>query len=336
MTFKELLTNVRFDDVAPNIVQMYPDMASSLGWFKIHFDMLRHMIPVFHEDANSKVCNITLEDWHDGTGLHFDAFPMEGDLWEHSLTKEIIVSSDISATKEELVACCLWHTSFYGFVEKHFDEVREELSRKGDYSYYKSMFIQNKELIKRYGGTVPSIRELPKSKKIDLIKKTKQIVEHATYHTNRQKRKKQFRREFMEQYYERMANISRFIVSAIPVLGNEMNYLTIEQLCGLFHSEDYYSEELESFADAGESGAGYLLELISKYKMIPDMDGIVVHLKTGENRDILTEDERQLCNQLAKEKMFSDLIIENNTSLREKVILRYATYKHENNLLMDI
>lgn len=31
MTFKELLNTVRFDDVAPHIVRMYPDMENSLG-----------------------------------------------------------------------------------------------------------------------------------------------------------------------------------------------------------------------------------------------------------------------------------------------------------------
>ena len=113
MTFKELLDNVRFEDVAPHIVRMYPDMEQSLGWYKIHFDMLRLMQPVFHEDANDKVCHITMKDWEDGSGLHLDAYPMEGDLWEHSLTKELIIAQDVKATNEELAACCLWHTSFY-------------------------------------------------------------------------------------------------------------------------------------------------------------------------------------------------------------------------------
>ena len=122
MTFKELLYSVQFADVAPHIVKMYPDMRQSLGWYKIHFDMLRLMQPVFHEDANDKVCHITMEDWEDGSGLHLDAYPMEGDLWEHSLTKELVIAPEVAASNEELAACCLWHTSFYGFVEKQVDE----------------------------------------------------------------------------------------------------------------------------------------------------------------------------------------------------------------------
>ena len=104
MTFKELLDCVQFEDVAPYIVKMYPDMGQSLGWYKIHFDMLRLMQPVFHEDANDKVCHITMEDWEDGSGLHLDAYPMEGDLWEHSLTKELVIAPEVAASNEELAA----------------------------------------------------------------------------------------------------------------------------------------------------------------------------------------------------------------------------------------
>ena len=41
MTYKELLNSVNFDNVAPHIVRMYPDMERCLGWFNLHFDLLR-------------------------------------------------------------------------------------------------------------------------------------------------------------------------------------------------------------------------------------------------------------------------------------------------------
>lgn len=129
MTFKELLDSVQFEDVAPHIVRMYPDMENSIGWYKIHFDMLRLMNPVCHEDANDKVCNITMKDWEDGTGLHLNAYPMEGDMWEHSLTKELIIAPEVKASNGELAACCLWHTSFYGFVEKHMEKIKAQVAR---------------------------------------------------------------------------------------------------------------------------------------------------------------------------------------------------------------
>ena len=215
MTFKELLDCVRFEDVAPHIVRMYPDMRQSLGWYKIHFDMLRLMQPVFHEDANDKVCHITMKDWEDGSGLHLNAYPMEGDLWEHSLTKELIIAPEVAASNEELTACCLWHTSFHGFVEKQVDErFRTEeldldtLDRWDDSLYYKARAMRNFSIIREHGGFIPTIRQLSNSKKAELVKQSKVSIWPSKTSLNKIKRKKRFRIEFMEHYYERMRNIS--------------------------------------------------------------------------------------------------------------------------------
>lgn len=172
MTYKEILDSVQFEDVGPHIVRMYPDMAYCLGWYKIHFDMLRQMQPVFHKNTNDMVCRITMKAWEDGSGLHLDAFPMEGDMWEHSLNTELIIASEVKASNEELAACCLWHTSFYGFVKKHVDErfrIYEldmgTLDRWNGNLYYKARALQNFSVIRKHGGIIPTIRQLSKSKK---------------------------------------------------------------------------------------------------------------------------------------------------------------------------
>ena len=340
MTFKELLDSVRFEDVAPHIVRMYPDMEHSLGWYKIHFDMLRLIQPVFHEDANDKVCNITMKDWEDGSGLHLDACPMEGDMWEHSLTKELIIAPDVTASNEELAACCLWHTSFYGFVERQMDErFRTEyldldvLYRWDDSLYYKVRAMRNFEKIRRNGGTIPTIRQLSPTKKAELIKQAKESVWYGNTPLNRIKRKKRFRTEFMEHYYERMTAISDYIVQAIPSLNDGRNYMSVEQLCGLFSSELFCSEEIMSFVPEGESGTKYLYDLLSSYGMIPKMAGIVVRLVTGTKHEVLTEDEKLLCNLLAEGRKYSDLILDCDPSLGNQVVISYAAYNSKNPLV---
>ena len=110
----------------------------------------------------------------------------------------------------------------------------------------------------------------------------------------------------MEHYYERMAAISDFIVHTIPALNNAENYMSVEQLCELFYSELFCSEEIMSFAPEGESGAKYLYDLLSSYDMIPKMDGIVVRIVTGAPHEILTEDEKRLCNLLAEGRKYSN------------------------------
>lgn len=360
MTFKELLNSVRFEDMAPHIVRMYPDMERCLGWYKIHFDMLRQMTPVFHENANDKVCKITLRDWEDGTGPHLDAYPMEGDLWEHSLTKELVIAPEVQASNEELAACCLWHTSFWGFVEKHLsDSFRAEgglstSDRWDDYVYYKSKAMRHFAFLRRHGGVVPTVRELSPAKKRELINRAKKSVGYGRKPLNRQKRKKCFRTEFMAHYYERMANIGDFIVQTIPALSDrenhlikrekgelahyaecengrmKSNYITTKQLCGLFRSEQFRTEEIMSYADEGESGAKYLFDLFSKYDMIPMMDGIVVRLATGIEHDALTEDERRLCNLLKEGRKYADFIFDVKPSLGNQMLVSHAAYNSMN------
>ena len=340
MTFKELLDSVRFEDVTPHIVRMYPDMEHSLGWYKIHFDMLRLMQPVFHEDANDMVCHITMKDWEDGTGLHLNAYPMEGDMWEHSLTKELIIAPEVKASNGELAACCLWHTSFYGFVEKHVDDRfrtkdldLDVLDRWDDSLYYKVKAMRNFEKIRRYGGIIPTIRQLSPTKKAELIKQAKESVWFGGTPINRIKRKKRFRIEILEHYYERMTAISDYIVQAIPALSDDRNHMSVEQLCGLFCSELFCSEEIKSFVPDDESGAKYLYDLLSLYDMIPKMDGIVVRLVTGKKHDVLTEDEKLLCNLLAEGPKYSDLILDCAPSLGNQVVISYAAYNSKNPLV---
>ena len=236
MTFKELLNSVTFEEVMPCLLQMHPGAEGNLKWYKIHFDMLRQMTPKYDDDANSDVCNITLREREDGSS-RLNAYPMEGDYWEHSLTKEIILAPDVKATNAEIAACCIWHTSFYGFVREQsreylrFDEDGIDIKDRWDDSIYNKVKAKRYfSIIRRNGGYVPTIKELAQSKKKELITRSKEDFWCISRRKNKIKKKRMFRREFRGYYYERMAAISKFIVQAIPALNDERNNMTIEQL----------------------------------------------------------------------------------------------------------
>jgi hypothetical protein len=336
MTFKELLNSVSFEEVAPEIVRMYPKAKPDLRWYKIHFDMLRQMTPKHHDDANSDVCNIAMSKWDEDSESHLDAHPMEGDLWEHSLTKEIIIASEVKATNAEIAACCIWHTSFYGFVEKQqeeclrFDESDIEIKdRWDDFIYYKVRADRYFSIIRRNGGYIPSVKELTPAKKQELINKAKEYFWCISQSINKIKRKRMFRREFMGHYYERMMNISRFIVQAIPALKDKRNNMSVRQLCGLFHSDLFSSEVFTSYADEKTSGARYLCELFDKYGIEQRLDRIVVVLTTGEYHPELTEDEKNLCKILIGNSKSSDVLLAVEPSLGKQVRINYATFISE-------
>ena len=142
-----------------------------------------------------------------------------------------------------------------------------------------------------------------------------------------------FRREFMGHYYERMMNISRFIVQAIPAMSDEKNTMSIKQLCGLFHADLFSSEVITSFADEKTNGARYLCELFEEYGVEPRLDRIVIVLSTGEYHLELTEDEKNLCKILIGDCKSSDILLATDTSLGRQVRINYATFNSEEPLV---
>lgn len=321
MTYKEFLNIVTFEEVAPHIVNMYPEAKDSLGWFKLHYDMLRLMNPKRHDDSNGDVCRITMKDWDDGTGPHLDAFPMEGDFWEHSLTKEIVLDADVHVTDAEIVACCLWHTSFYGFTKGQ----KKEFANID----FKSKVKELKTIILNNGGYVPSKRELLPFKKQEMIKDTKKIVWYGDKNVNRTKRKRLFRQAFMETYYDRMEAISSFIVQVLPALSVGANSLTIGQLCKLFFSSKFATTVIQSYADETSDAASYMSDLISKYDMLPHGKNAIIYLVTGLSRDnpsVLNPEENELLKIIVdkvitatERKGTVDLILDNNPVLCRQI-----------------
>ena len=130
----------------------------------------------------------------------------------------------------------------------------------------------------------------------------------------------------MGHYYERMTNISRFIVQAIPALNDDRNNMSIKQLCGLFHADLFSSEVITSFADENTSGAKYLCDLLGKYDREPKLDRIVVVLTTGEYHKEMTEDEKKLCKLLVGDCKSSDILFATDPSLGRQARINYATF----------
>jgi hypothetical protein len=332
MTFKELLNSVTFDEVMPCLLQMHPDAEGNLKWYKIHFDMLRLMTPKYDDDANSDVCNITTREM-EGGGSRLNAYPMEGDLWEHSLTKEIILAPDVEATNAEIAACCIWHTSFYGFVREQsreylrFDEEDINIKDRWNDSIYNKVKTKRYfSVIRRNGGYVPTMKELSQSKKKELVRRSKEDFWCISRKMNNIKKKRMFRREFRGFYYERMAAISKFIAQAIPALNDERNNMTINQLCELFQSDLFSPETITSYADENTNGAKYFCELLEMEDINTRLYRMLVVLTTGEYHKELTEDEQHLCKLLIGDCKSSDILVATDSSLGRQVRIDYATF----------
>ena len=121
MTYSELLHSVSFDEIMP-YMEKYHGHTRCTAHYKMHYDMLRLLTPHWEEDDNATAAITNAELDYDWEVPHLDGYPLEGDLWEVSLAKELIIAPDVDATPAEIAMCCLWHTSFFGFSREQVDE----------------------------------------------------------------------------------------------------------------------------------------------------------------------------------------------------------------------
>lgn len=139
MTLKELLCTISFEEIEPYIAQLYPDMATPrmLELFRSHHKLLYRLIPQI--DESGQPCIITMTKWEEDETPSLDAYNIEGCEWEVALSKELVVEPEVTASLAEIAACCLWHTSFYGFTPQQ----REEVFRND--TFYKELIERTKK-----------------------------------------------------------------------------------------------------------------------------------------------------------------------------------------------
>ena len=126
MTLKELLNKVEFDDVAPYIVQHYPNMAKCLSGFKEAFDGMRNTMPANLDGEKVKV-EYYIEDAEEPC---LAVYHSDNADWETVVGREVIIGTNVSAPLEEVVAAILFDATFWGFTpedrEETFDEWQED------------------------------------------------------------------------------------------------------------------------------------------------------------------------------------------------------------------
>lgn len=130
MTLKELLCTISFEEIEPYIALLYPDMATPrmLELFRSHYNLLCRLIP--QVDESEQPCIITMTKWEEDESPLLDAYNIEGCEWEVALSKEVVIGHEVTASLPEIAACCLWHTSFYGFTPQQREEVFQEFDQK--------------------------------------------------------------------------------------------------------------------------------------------------------------------------------------------------------------
>lgn len=272
MTYKELLDSVSFDEIVPYI-EKYPGGKGCLALYKIHYDMLCHLTPN-PEDAYYKTANVSHgeqdEDWPEP---HLTVHPIEGQKWEGALTMELIIEPDVTESLAEIAACCLWHTSFYGFTKKQtrakFESWNREISEE---EFEKQQAKEWGKKIIEAGGNIPSEDELMKIPSFRVTAK------------NNTKRKQR-------EYWDRIGMIGEFVAQNLPSDTDVVN-MTVEDLCKLFYSNHYIEYDYNSYSADESVRADYLKELITSYEAFAHgtLDNAVIVLSASKQYPLIMEE----------------------------------------------
>ena len=113
----------------PDLLTVDEPIKDNLYAFKEAFDTLRRMVP---GDAGGGqiVVSLEVETEEDGTEIerYLYASNCEGDLWDSSLAKEVVIKADI--TEIRALAQILWHITFFGFTPEHEGYRSHEIKNK--------------------------------------------------------------------------------------------------------------------------------------------------------------------------------------------------------------
>lgn len=302
MTLQEFLKTVEFRKIVGAFKIMYPDDIHMLPFLKCHYDILCHMTPVYDETANAQECRVSIDYDETVKKAYLSAFPLEGDSWSVSLCKEIIIDSSVIASDEEIAACCLWHTSFYGYTEQQQSQTAKDLSEHSDKTDLEiSLIVLNKNLqeIKKLGCNKDS---LPTYEDVKGIVKMRANINYKNWkqkHINKRVRNRLFRRDFLKSEYNNyLSAIARFILD-ICMTNSNQNASILQDLCKLFQAKRFAAYSYQSYTFGESNSAEYLTDLITQYAAF-DRDfvfsNVIFCLEKAENNLALTSEEEQLRN----------------------------------------
>ena len=269
MTLKELLDSLSFDEIAPYLIIRHcaRDYASGdLVPYKQHFDYLRSLTPTNLELIENKKVRISLGKYK------LNAYALEGDDWEDSLAKELVLDKDEKASYAEIAACCLWHTSFCGYLPYQREETIKKIITDDPRLIRTAKFYKNKfsEIIpsKREMMQIPSFRNKIRSdmKRVRKNHPKKNGKKGKLFRFNRKRLWRSWKRDLINHEYDkRIKYCSPFIEYISKERNDAYRY-------GMLYKANHINIlRLDSFAFDAYKRFDYIKELVEKYGAMNDI-----------------------------------------------------------------
>ncbi len=225
---------------------------------------------------------------------------------------ELVIDPDVTESLAEIAACCLCHTSFYGFTEEQTKAKFESWGREITDEEHKYQQVQEwVKMIKEAGGTVPNETELMAIPSFrDKVKVSKVPM--------------------MQEYLNRIGMIAEFVVNNLPNQTDITN-LPVEDLCKLFYANHFIEYNYKSYCNDENIRAEYLKELIDKYEAFNCgiLDNGIIVFSSSKDYPLMME-ETSLAAYIAGMTLGNNAFIYKiDDSLKKELRINVAFYEYE-------
>ena len=256
MTLKELLLKYEFDTVVPDLLTVDEPIKDNLYAFKEAFDTLRRMAP---GDAQGEQIVVSLEAETEEAGTEIERYlhasNCEGDLWESSLAKEVVIEADI--TEIRALAQILWHITFFGFTPEHEGYRSHEIKNK----YERKASLLGYHQFCNYARIKPKKNPTDWELRCSLSLDNWDIYHAREAHRNRAKRMRDARQDRQIEKFKRMVRIQR-LIDSIVATSWDSDYADYKYL---FDTKELYVFEFYSRTTSKEARAQYIVDNFVKY-----------------------------------------------------------------------
>ena len=279
MTLKQLLDSLPFEEIA-SFIRKY-DRRNTLASYKQHFDYLCHLEPAVGTAGEARVGYWKDLDWAEGVekdkseegGGRLFAGDLEGDCWKSSLARTLTIDKEVTESPAEIAACCLWHTSFYGFLPEDtgetFVKFRVDKERaKRHVSKFRDIIPSRREML-----SVPSFHQtVRREMKIHRRYKGTKLDRDLPGMKELGQRRWRFwkRWEINNLYFRRIEMNSGYIESVLECGTNAINPPAREEFSRLFRANHVSIHSCETLSYNAADRLGYFRDLVVKYGMLEE------------------------------------------------------------------
>lgn len=326
MTLSELLHKVSFEEICPFLD--YQGNADCMALYKMHYDILCHLIPHNKGRGNGIVTVSRYEPEEDEPDSpRFYASSLEGDYWEVCLAKELVIEQDVDASLAEIAACCLWHTSFYGFTEsqvcdtyKSWHDNTDEMRKVRQ--QYASFLPTKKEMlaIRSFHNTIRS--EMKMHRRFRPLREFDMFV--------RKRKWRHWKRyEINTLYRKRITLVASFIEDLFCRGNNVVFPPSVQEMSIMFRANHVRIDSYQTYAYDASKRKEYFQELMEKYHAFePYKFGSYIICISSSSSYPLIMDEMELVSMITQHcKGDGAYCVKTDDSLGEELRIDVAFYE---------